>query len=333
MQELDAVTVLMSERARREFGGKALQILPPQSRIVTLDALSALDKAPPVDIAFLSRDITGSSTKHRSTPELATFFSTVCQSNRLSWVQTHAAGADRPVYAELRARDVVVTTGSGTAAGPVAQMAIAGLLALARRIPELAEAQRMKKWTPLLDNLAPADLSAQTALIVGVGAIGQQVARLLKALDMRTIGVRTSLKSDRNLDEVVTFDLLARVLPQADWIIISCPLTSVTRGLFNAAAFAALPQGAGIINVARGEIIVEAELLKAMKSGRVGGAFLDVFEYEPLDPSSPLWTQKNLIVSPHTAAHTQGHYTAVGQLFLDNLAAFAMGLPLRNQLP
>jgi phosphoglycerate dehydrogenase-like enzyme len=178
---------------------------------------------------------------------------------------------------------------------------------------------------------APNDLRNQTALIVGLGPIGQKIAQLLKALAMHVVGVR-SAESRPPCDETVALEDLRLVLPRADWVILACPLTSLTRGLLNVASIALLPRGARVANVARGEIAVESDLVAALASGHLGGAYLDVFEKEPLSAESPLWSLPNVIITPHTAGHTTGHYGAVGEIFLDNLARWRDDQALRNEV-
>ena len=122
------------------------------------------------------------------------------------------------------------------------------------------------------------------------------------------------------------------VLPKADWLILCCPASPVTRGIANAAAFAAMPMGSHFINVSRGEIAVEKDVIEALQSGRLAGAYLDVFEREPLDPASPLWDMPNVLISPHTASHSLGQNEAIFEIFLDNLARFRAGQKLRNDV-
>ena len=129
---------------------------------------------------------------------------------------------------------------------------------------------------------------------------------------------------------MVAYGEIAAQLPATDWLVLACPLTELTRGLVDAAALAALPRGAHVVNVARGEVIVEKELIEALRSGHLGGAWLDVFEHEPLDPASPLWDLPRVMISPHSSAHSQGNYDRVGEIFVDNLGRFVEGKPLRN---
>jgi hypothetical protein len=259
------LTLLLSQQAARDFGARIGQVLREvPHRFIHLESEPDASGDFGADIAFLTREVTGNSSKTQRTDSLLRFYQILRGAPRLQWVHTHSAGADRPIYPELRNRHVIVTTSSGANAEPVAQMAVTGLLMLGRRMPELMEAQRRKSWEPLLGARAPNDLRNQTALVVGLGPIGQEIARLLKALAMHVIGVRRSAESCPPCDETVALEDLPLVLPRADWVILACPLTSLTRGLLNAASIALLPGGARVVNVARGEVAVESDLVAAL---------------------------------------------------------------------
>jgi phosphoglycerate dehydrogenase-like enzyme len=329
----EVLTLLLSVQAAREFGARIADVLRDRPhRLVHLEDPAQPDGSHAVDAAFLTRDVTAGSGKTQLSDALAGFYDILRRSPDLRWLQTHAAGADRPIYAELRQRDVIVTTGSGANARPVAQMAVAGLLALARRLPELMDAQRRRAWEPLLGVRAPRDLDGQTAVVVGLGPIGVQIARLLKALGLHVIGVRRQATPCPWVDETVELASIEQPLQRADWLVLACPLNNATRGLVNARTLALLPASARVINVARGEVVVERDLIPALRSGRLGGAYLDVVEQEPLSEESELWTLPNVIITPHCAGHTAGHYAAVGEIFLDNLARWHRGQPLRNTI-
>jgi phosphoglycerate dehydrogenase-like enzyme len=264
-------------------------------------------------------------------PDLKACYDVMRRSQNLQWVHIHSAGADRPVFVELRQRGVTVTTSSGANAEVVAQTALAGVLALARRLPQLIDAQRARRWTPLLGEHLPRDLSGQRAMIVGWGPIGQRIGALLQALGLHVQVVRQ--RADAPAESGITmlsFDHMAQALPGTDWLILACPLTAQTRGLVNAQTLAALPAGACLINVARGEVVCEADLCAALAAGHLGGALLDVFEHEPLPGTSPLWDMPQVIVTPHSAGHSDGNEVRVAQLFLDNLTHWCAGRPLRN---
>ena len=168
--------------------------------------------------------------------------------------------------------------------------------------------------------------------MVGCGPIGQQIGRLLTALRLRTVVVWRSAVAVEGGYQVVGFEALDEVLPQADWLILACPLTDTTRGLINRHALALLPPGAKLINVARGEVVNEADLIDALQSGQLAGAFLDVFAHEPLSAASPLWDFPQVIVTPHTAGHSDGHFERVAQAFVDNLGRWVAGRPLSHQV-
>ena len=209
---------------------------------------------------------------------------------------------------------------------------LGAVIALNRRFPLLADAQRRHAWEPRIGERAPRDLKGQCAVVVGLGPIGRNIATLLKALGMRVIGARRSAEPVAACDRTIAYDRLGEALPEADWLILCCPASPLTRGIANAAVFAAMPTGAHFVNVARGEIAVEADMIAALASGRLAGAYLDVFEHEPLDPASPLWDMPNVLISPHTASHSLGQNEAIFEIFLDNLARWRAGGKLRNDV-
>ncbi|MDB5929979.1 MAG: D-2-hydroxyacid dehydrogenase [Polaromonas sp.] len=330
---LRPLRILLSPQARQALAPAIAGLLGPRPyEIVTVEDFH---DAPPadVDLAFISRDVTGLSTKQVRTESSEAFYDVLRASAELRWVHIHSAGADRPVYSELRARGVQVSTSSGANAEVVAQTALAGLLALARRFPQLMAAQQACRWAPLVSQ-PPRDLAGQTAVVVGWGPIGQRIGAFLRMLGLRLVVVRhgASHALEEGI-EMVNFATLALALPRADWLLLACPLTGQTRGLVNRDLLAALPAGACLVNVARGEVVVERDLIEALQQGRLGGACLDVFEHEPLAKDSPLWGLANVIVTPHSAGHSDGNYRRVADMFLSNLARWHAGQPLQNSLP
>lgn len=299
--------------------------------VVTLEAAAA-DDAVQVDAAFISRDVTGLSLKHVVLDDLANCYRVLRRSPRLSWVHTHSAGADRPIYAELMARGVAVSTSSGANAEVVAQTALAGLLALSRRFPQLMAAQARREWAPLMGGPLPPDLAGQTAVLLAWGPIAQRIQPVLALLGMQVVVVRRTAEAAGPGIETVAFTDLHQVLPRAQWLLLACPLTPQTHGLIDAQALSLLPPGAQLINVARGEVAVESALTAALQSGHLGGAFLDVFEHEPLAIESPLWTLPNVMVTPHSAGPSAGNAARTAAIFLDNLQRWVQGGALRNRV-
>ena len=327
------ITLLLSSHAQRIWGERIAAAVPPGTlSFLTAEEALAAEGPSAADIAFMTREVTGKSSPSNLTPELLGFDAVVLKSPNLKWLQIHPAGAERPIYRELRARGVKVTTASGATAVTVAHSTLGAVIAINRRFPLLADAQRRHAWEPRLGERSPRDLAGQCAVIVGMGPIGRNIASLLAMLGLRTIGVRRTAEPVEPCERVVAYEQLHEVLPQADWLILCCPASPVTRGIANAAAFAAMPEGAHLINVARGEIAVEKDVIAALQSGKLAGAYLDVFEREPLDAASPLWDLPNVLVSPHTASHSLGQNEAIFGIFLDNLARFRAGQALRNDV-
>ncbi|MGQ0525571.1 MAG: D-2-hydroxyacid dehydrogenase, partial [Betaproteobacteria bacterium] len=280
--------LLVSHQCNLEHGTQLAAFAAREGRMLELivlpaacDArLSAADCAR-VEAAFFSGDVFPDYSRQ--------FFSAVRKASSLKWLHVFNAGVDHPIYREMLARGVRLTTSSGSTARPIAQAAIAALLMLGRHFPHWIAAQRRHVWQPLQGADVPQDLEGQTVLIVGLGHIGREIARIVRALGLNVIGVRRSARRpDDPADETHTPDALAELLPRAHWLVVACPLTPETRGLIDGEALARLPRGARIINIARGEIVNEPALIAALASGHLGGAYLDVFEQEPLPPDSPL---------------------------------------------
>lgn len=311
--------ILMSASTRDRIGDAISQALDGRPFEAVIAAQAHGNEPADVDVAFISRDVTGLSTKHRVLEPLEAFYVTLRRSPKLAWVHVHSAGADRPIFGELKARGVRVTTSSGANAQVVAQTALAAILSLAREFPRLFDAQRARTWTPLIGGLLPRDLAGQTAVIVGWGPIGQTLAGYLRVLGLNVIAVRSAATPPADGVETYAFEDLARIAGRADWLVLACPLSDRTRGLVDARVLAAMAPHARLVNVARGEIVAEADLIDTLRAKTLAGAYLDVFEHEPLDAESPLWTLPNAFVTPHSAGHSDGNEARVDRIFLDYL--------------
>ena len=261
------------------------------------------------------------------------FLGSALRAANLRWMHLPNAGVDDPVFERLMGQGVRLTTSSGVAAAPIAQAVIAAVLMLARGFPRWLAAQRVRRWEPHPPAAPPRDLQGQTLLLIGVGAIGAEIARLARAVGVQVVGVRRRPRTPVDpVDELHPPEALGALLPRADWLVVACPLTDSTRGLIDAAALARLPRGAHVINVARGAIIDEPALIAALQRGHVGGAYLDVFASEPLPSESPLWELPNVLVSPHDSATSGGNAARVSELFLENLDRWFRGAALRNEV-
>ena len=261
------------------------------------------------------------------------FLGSALHAPNLRWMHLPNAGVDHPVFGRLLEQGVRLTTSSGATAEPIAHSAIAAVLALARGFPQWAAAQRRHQWTPHDCGQIPSDLRGQTMLIIGFGAIGNEIGRLARTLGLHVLGVRRSPVTERDhVDELHPPERLAALLPRADWLVLSCPLTNETRGLIDATALARLPATAHLINVARGQIVDEPALIDALQHGRLRGAYLDVFAEEPLPAESALWDLPNVIISPHDSAASTGNAARVSEIFLRNLGHWVRGEPLENEV-
>ena len=322
--------LLLSARTRAELGDKIAAAGAGHGlELLSLED-AADDEAQMAHAVFISRDVTGLSTKHEVHEPLAGCYRVIRRSPELVWVHTHSAGADRPIYAELRQRGVAVSTSAGSNAEVVAQTALGAVLALSRRFPQLLAAQQRHEWAPLIAGPAPPDLAGQTVVLVGWGAIARHLQPWLAMLRLNVIVVRHSAEPAGPGIETVRYGGLASVFPRAQWLLLACPLSDATRRLVDAAALALLPRGAMLVNVARGEIADEAAVVEALRSGHLGGAFLDVFEHEPLPRESPLWALPNTVVTPHAASHAAGNAARAAAIFIDNLGRWLRHEPLLN---
>jgi phosphoglycerate dehydrogenase-like enzyme len=251
----------------------------------------------------------------------------VCAPN-LRWIQAIGAGVDHFYGAQLSGA-VTVTNAAGVSAAPIAEFVIGRLLSVWKRFDELQVLQRDHRWEPTYGRM----LAGSTIVIIGLGAIGRQVARRARALGMHVVAVRR--RPDRvegrdEADEVVGLDGLHDALASADAVVVAAPASAQTRNLIDAKALAAMKIDAVLVNVARGMLVDEEALLTALDAGHLRAAILDVARHEPLPADSPLWDAPRLHLSPHSSTVPDHYLTAVVDLFADNLARYLAGAPLLN---
>lgn len=314
--------ILLSDKTAAELAPEIAAILGSEG-YVRVTAKQMHEGTADADFCFVSRDITGGSTKHQITPDTQYVYDALMGSKALQWVHIHSAGVDRQIFLDLMARGVTVTSSSGASAGVVAQTALTGLLALARRFPQLAAAQRAHSWAPFFKVGLPPELEGQTATIVGWGPIGQRLAAWLTAIGLKIIVVRQSAASTIPNIPVVSFAEFNSILPQTDWLVLACPLTAQTTNLVSAQALGLMKPLAHIVNISRGAVIDELAMIDALNNGRLAGAYLDVFAQEPLPTESPLWDMPNVIATPHTAGFSDAILQRMAEKFLENLAHYA----------
>lgn len=328
--------LLVSQRIVTEFAPRLHGILAAAPRPVeilpfTKDLGVAPGDLPAIEAAYYSRDIWEGTVKNDLTPAARAFWDIADRAPNLKWLAVYSAGTDQQRYQDAMKRGIRLTTSAGAQAESVGLAAIAGILALGRRLPHWLSSQHAAAWAPLRGKDIPPDMPGQTAVIVGTGHIGKVVARVLHAMGMKTIGIRRSRAPMAHFDRVLPLSELDTVLPACDWLVLAAPLVPETRDLMDKRRLALLPPTAGLANVARGELIDEPALAEALAAGRLRCAYLDVFTVEPLPPESPFWRLPNVLISPHNAGASTGTYGRGVEIFLRNLENYLAARPLENE--
>ena len=316
--------IVVSPTIARDYG-RQIRAIVPRAKLITPSiaadgTLAWSADATGADVALLSEDL-WQDLELRQTA-LPAFF----RIEGLRWLHTFSAGVDSPAFQVIIDRGGLLTNSSGASAPSIAQYVIAMMLYRTKRIDEWRDQQRRREWTLL----SPGELTGQTVGIIGTGAIGGEVARLAKAFRMRTIGMRRSDKRTPHIDEQVTPRRLPHLLKQSDFVVLACPLTKETESLIGERELRDMKPTATLINVARGRVVHEGALIRALQEGWIAGACLDVFTVEPLPESSPLWDMANVIVTPHNSGPSPLNMGRAMTIFLDNLERFANGRKLRN---
>lgn len=252
----------------------------------------------------------------------------------LRWIHAPTAAVHQLLFPELVNSDVVVTNSREVHGPVVAEHVMALIFALAKKIPQAAVFQQKHVWGQEAiwkDGAHPREIAGATLGLIGVGSIGRRVAQMASALGMRVIAVREHVEkgSPEGVEAVFPPSALDEMLKQSDYVVLAAPLIAATHGLINAERLAVMKPEACLINVGRGAQVDEAALVEALRSRRIAGAALDVFEREPLPADSPLWSVQNLLITPHTAGLTEKLWHRHYDLFSDNLRRYLAGQPLR----
>jgi phosphoglycerate dehydrogenase-like enzyme len=248
---------------------------------------------------------------------------------RLRWVQATSSGIGE--FLQRRGLDrsgITFTTAAGVHARPLTEFALLGLLYFFRDLPHLEACKSARHW----ERYTVEGLDAKRVLIVGLGAVGREVARQCASFGMEVWASRRAIGGDlpEGVTRFVQQNALRSAMAEVDALVLSCPLTPETRLLIGAAEIEALKPGAVLVNIARGGVVDEPALIKALSSRHIRGAALDVFATEPLPPNSPIWDLPNVIISPHSASTVSAENNRIVEIFLDNLHRFMAGEPLVN---
>lgn len=249
----------------------------------------------------------------------------------VKWIQLTVAGADAFLGVELTAVPAAVTNARGTMADAIAEFVLMTMLMAAKRAPQMLDNQRLRRWERGLPMM---ELVGKTVGLVGLGEIGRRVARRARAFDMRLLAVRRtasqSLAATEMVDELFLPQKLGEMLPQCDFLVLAAPLTPQTEGMMGERELRLMKPSAFLINVARGQLVDEAALVRALEEGWIAGATIDVFSQEPLPPESPLWNLPNTFISPHVSGASDRARDRMVAVFCDNLKRYLAGEPLIN---
>lgn len=319
-----ALTPILSARYREEDLAR-IRATAPGARLVSV-SLEGLSDSPLDDVEVLLR----------GPMPAATFDRLLVRCPRLRWVHSATAGVERVLTTAAAERQLLITNARGVFSDPIAEYTMMMILAVVRRLPELLELQRERTWQPL-----PArELRQVTIGIVGLGSIGRTVARLAIAFGARVIATRRDADEPPHpgedvpagIDRILTHEQLPELLAESDFVVLALPLTPQTDRLMDTQRLGLMKPGAWLINVARGRLVDQRALLRALRNGPLGGAVLDTLWEEPLPPASPLWEAPGLIVTPHTSWSSGRVLDRSIELFCENLARFRDGRDLLNRV-
>jgi phosphoglycerate dehydrogenase-like enzyme len=317
-----ALSPILSARYRgRDL--ERIRAAAPGSRLVTV-SIEGLADGPLDDVEVLLRGFLTAEAFDRL----------LARAPRLTWVHSASAGVERVLTPTSRERGLVVTNARGVFSEPIAEYVVMMILAVSRRLPQLLELQRERTWQPL----EGVELRDVTVGIVGLGSIGRAVAVLASAFGCRVVATRRRVPEAiaagatdvPGLERLTGPEGLPELLAESDFIVLATPLTPETEGMIDEAALASVKPGAWLVNVARGRLVDERALLRALRDGPLGGAVLDTFRDEPLPPGSPFYELPNVIITPHTSWSSGRVLDRSVELFCDNLRRYAAGEPLLN---
>ena len=254
---------------------------------------------------------------------------------KLKWIHFGAAGIEKSLFPSILKSKTIITNASGVHAGPVSEFAIGMMLYLSKKFDGCEKFKREKNWTQWELARQTIQLSEKTVGIIGFGSIGKAIAKRCKSFDMKVIATRRlqkKIESKKIVDELIPISELDYLLENSNYVVIACPLTPQTKGLIGKSQLIKMKSTAYLINIARGQIINEKELINALENELIAGAALDVFENEPLEDSNPFFKMDNVFLSPHISGNFPEYQRDVVIQFADNLNRFNSGKSLKNRV-
>ena len=258
------------------------------------------------------------------------FRKVLSEAPQVRWVHTPSAGVDHLLVApELAQSDIILTNSVGAHAAPIAEFVMMYILNHIKRAHELYGLHPADAWH-FEDGRQLDELAGKVLLILGLGTIGQEIAIRAAAFGMRVMGSRRIPRSMPHFEVVVGADGWRALLPTADYVVVATPLTDATRGMFGASELAMMRPTGYLMNVSRGQVLDQSALIGALNQGQIAGAALDVTDPEPPTTDDPIWSAKNLWITPHVSYSSPRTPQRMVEIFLDNLRRYANGEPLRN---
>lgn len=312
---------------RSRAGGPVVAVLCGDDRPATMDTVASIAEIRYTDASGLAAALDGADVLF-----VWDFLSDAVAgawhaARDVRWTHIASAGVDRLMFPAFLESDVVLTNSRGVFDSAIAEYVLGAVLAFAKDMPRSWDLQRERRW----QHRETERLAGRRALVVGTGPIGAAIAALLRAAGMQVSAIgRRARDGDPDFGTVYASDQLHERLPDAEFVVAVAPLTDQTKGMFDAAAFAAMNPAARLINVGRGALVVTEDLIEALHRNELAGAALDVFETEPLPADSPLWSMPNVLVSPHMSGDFIGWKDALAELFVTNFHRWREGRQLRN---
>lgn len=300
--------------------GDRIRAVVPEVDLVAFDPAAGAIPGDPPEVGWLSVDVLRNAD--------AAFIDALLASDRLRWVQSAGAGYDTWHFQQLLARGVRLTTAHVNSI-PIAEYVVRAVLDRFQRADRWRAAAAAHRWA----HHEWREVYGSTWLVVGVGAIGTEVARRARALGAHVVGVRRHPDGTEPVDEMVAPGAIPEVVPRADVVVLTLPATDETRHLVDAGFLGAMAPDAVLVNVARGSIVDERALLAALDAGRPDYAVLDVVGTEPLPPGSPLWSHPKVEVTPHSSSGGHGRFARGAELFAENLRRYRAAEPLLHEVP
>ena len=304
------------------YGAHSPDDVPGLSRVVDLAEIRFASNRPQLRDALHGSEILV--IWNRNSGPLAELWDVADQ---LRWLHWSNVGVDSLLFPKLVQSDVVLTNARGVYDEAIAEYVLGLIFLFAKRFPESIDYQSRHEWRQRVT----ARVRGQTVAIIGVGSIGNRIARHCTAAGLNVFGIGTRARThDRAFDVVYAHEELDQKLQLADYVVIAAPLTKQTHRMISTAQFENMRSSASLINVGRGAVIDESALLKALSGGKLAGAALDVFETEPLPVESPIWSNDRIIVSPHMSCDLEDTQDRLAQVFLENFDRYLEGRPLHN---